>query len=141
MSSTATSHDARAIASGKNPAAIRWLRIDAFMSAAFGLLLAAAAPLLDGLLGAPLTFLIPLGLFLLAYAGALALLARRDAPTSAVKLVVLGNVLWVAASVAVVLTDLLTLTTIGTVVALLQAGAVALVAELQLRSVRWTPRS
>jgi hypothetical protein len=137
MSATAT-HDATTTAPAVNPAAIRWLRVDALVSGAFGLLLAAGAPFVDGLLGAPVGFLVPLGLFLLGYAGILVLLARRGAPARAVKAVVAGNALWVAASVGVVLADLLTLSTTGIVVALLQAGAVALLAELQLRSVRTT---
>jgi hypothetical protein len=62
--------------------------------------------------------------------------ARRGAPAPAVKLVVGGKALWVAASVAVVLADLLSLTTAGTVVALVHAAAVALLAELQRASVR-----
>jgi hypothetical protein len=138
MSATATTHDAPTAAPAVNPAPIRWLRVDALVSGAFGLLLAAAAPLVDGLLGAPVGFLIPLGIFLLAYAGILVLFARRGAPTRAVKAVVAGNALWVAASIGAVLADLLTLLTTGTVVALLQAGAVALLAELQLRSLRTT---
>jgi hypothetical protein len=138
MSATATTHDAPGTTPAVNPAAIRWLRVDALVSGAFGLLLAAAAPLVDGLLGAPVGFLIPLGVFLLGYAGVLVLFARRGAPTRTVKAVVAGNALWVVASVAAVLADVLTLTATGTVVALLQAGAVALLAELQLRSLRST---
>ena len=141
MSATAASRDARSAAPGRRTPAIRWLRLDALMSGSFGLLLAAAAPLLDDLLGAPVALLVPLGLFLLVYAGALVLLARRGAPAAGVKAVVAGNALWIAVSVTVVLADVLTLTAFGTVVALVQAGAVALVAELQLRSVRGTPGS
>jgi hypothetical protein len=106
------------------------------MSGTFGLLLAAAAPLVAGLLGAPAGFLIPLGILLLGYAGILVLLARRGAPAQAVLAVVAGNALWVAASVGVVLGDLLTLTATGTALTLLQAGAVALLAAFQFRSVR-----
>jgi hypothetical protein len=136
MSATATSHDSPSVAPAVNDAAVRWLWLDALMSGTFGLLLAAAAPLVDGLLGAPAGFLIPLGILLLGYAGILVLLARRGAPAQAVLAVVAGNALWVAASVGVVLADLLTLTATGTVVTLLQAGAVALLAAFQLRSVR-----
>jgi hypothetical protein len=50
--------------------------------------------------------------------------------------VVAGNAVWVAASVGVVLADVLTLTATGTALTLLQAGAVALLAAFQLRSVR-----
>jgi hypothetical protein len=136
MSATATTREAPGTAPAVNPAAIRWLRVDALVSGAFGLLIAATAPFVDGLLGAPIGFLVPLGVFLLGYAGVLVLFARRGAPARAVKAVVAGNALWVVASVAAVLADVLTLTATGTVVALLQAGAVALLAELQLRSLR-----
>ena len=136
MSATATSHDSPSAARAANDAPVRWLWLDALMSGTFGLLLAAAAPLVDGLLGAPAGFLIPLGILLLGYAGILVLLARRGAPAQAVLAVVAGNALWVAASVGVVLADLLTLTATGTALTLLQAGAVALLAAFQFRSVR-----
>jgi hypothetical protein len=119
---------------------IRWIRIDAAMSAASGLLLAAASPALDGPLGAPIAFLVPLGAFLLAYAAALAGLARAGAPSTGVKAVIAGNALWVVASVVAVLTDVLTLTTAGTVIAIVQAAAVALVADMQLVALRAAAR-
>jgi hypothetical protein len=115
---------------------IRWILLDAAMSGASGLVLAAGAPWLDGLLGAPTALLVPLGLFLAAYAGGLVLVARRGAPTPAVLAIVVGNALWVVASVAVVIADWLTLTTTGTVLALAQAAAVALVADLQALGLR-----
>lgn len=136
MTVSGTSRDAGLSSPPANSAAVRWLQADALMSGAFGLLLAAAAPVLDEVLGVPVGLLIPLGIFLLAYAGFLVLVARRGAPPLAVKAVVAGNALWVVASVVVVLTDALSLTTTGTVLALLQAGAVAIVAELQYMSVR-----
>jgi hypothetical protein len=139
MSATLPGHEAGAFATAPNASTVRWLRVDALVSGTSGLLLAAAAPLLDGLLGAPVALLIPLGVFLLAYAGALVLVARRGAPAGAVKAVVAGNAVWVAASVAVVLADALTLTATGTVVVLLQAAAVAVLAELQLASARRRP--
>lgn len=115
---------------------IQWIRLDALMSGSSGLLLAAGAPVLDGLLGIPVALLVPLGLVLLAYAAALELLARRGAPVTGVKLVIAANALWVGASIVVVLADVLTLTMTGTVVAVGQAAAVALLAELQLQSLR-----
>ena len=45
-----------------------------------------------------------------------------------------GNAIWVVASLVVALADLLTLTAAGTVLVLVQACAVALLGELQLRS-------
>lgn len=136
MSATASSHSAPTATSVGNPQAVRLLQLDALMSGALGLLLAAAAPLVDGLLGAPVSFLVPLGIFLVGYAGILVVLARRGAPAPTVIAVVAGNAVWVAASVAVVLADLLTLTATGTILTLLQASAVAVLAVLQLRSAR-----
>jgi hypothetical protein len=134
--STAATTAVRASASGRRTSAIRWINLDALMSGSSGVLLAAAAPLLDGLLGVPVAFLVPLGLLLFSYAAALVLLVRAGAPVAGVKAVVAANTLWVVASVTAVLADVLTLTTTGTVIALLQAAAVALLAALQLRSFR-----
>jgi hypothetical protein len=55
---------------------------------------------------------------------------------SGAKAVIAGNALWVVASVVTVLADWLTLTTAGIVVALAQAAAVAVIAELQLVALR-----
>jgi hypothetical protein len=112
------------------------VRLDAIACGAAGLLLAAAAPLLDGVLGIPGAVLAPVGLLLFAYAGLLALLARRGAPRRAVAGVIAGNALWALASVVVVVTDGLTLTPAGGVVVLLQAVPVAALAALQLRALR-----
>jgi hypothetical protein len=114
----------------------RWILLDALMSGASGLLLAAGAPWLDSVLGAPTALLVPLGLFLVAYAGSLVLIARRGAPNRAVLFVVVGNALWFVASVVVVIADWLTLTTAGNVLALAQAAAVALLADLQAIGLR-----
>jgi hypothetical protein len=54
--------------------------------------------------------------------------------------VIAGNALWVVASVVAVLTDVLTLTTAGTVIAIVQAAAVALVADMQLVALRAAAR-
>jgi hypothetical protein len=115
---------------------VRLVRLDAALSGSAGALLLGGAPWLDGLLGAPSSFLAPLGVFLLAYAGGLVLLARGGAPRSGVAAVIVGNVAWAAASVVVVLADTLTLTTLGTVFTLAQAAAVAVIAELQLIALR-----
>ena len=115
---------------------IRWVRVDALMSGVAGVGVAAGAPLLDDVLGAPAAFLVPLGLFLLAYAAALLALARSGAPSGGVKVVIAGNAAWVVLSVVAVLADWLTLTTTGTIFALAQACAVAAIAELQLLALR-----
>ena len=112
------------------------IRLDALLSGVSGLVLAAAAPLLDNAFGIPIIVLVPLGLLLVAYAGGLLLLARRRAPSAGVKAVIAGNILWAGASVVVVVADWLTLTTAGIVLVLLQAAAVAVIAEFQLRALR-----
>jgi hypothetical protein len=114
----------------------RAVRLDALVSGAAGVVLAAGAPVLDGTLGAPVSVLVPLGLFLVAYAAFLVVVARAGSPPAAVKLVIAGNAVWVVASLVTVAADWLTLTTAGNVLALAQAAAVALIAELQVLGLR-----
>jgi len=135
VSATVTS-EGRSIATDRGALLIRSVHLDALMSGASGILAAAGAPLLDGVLGVSTAFLVALGTFLLGYAGALLALARAGAPAPGVKAVIAGNALWVVASVVAVLADWLTLTAAGVVVTLAQAGAVALVAEAQLIGLR-----
>jgi hypothetical protein len=133
MSATAmssdTSRDRRALLRDS-------IRLDAVVTGTAGVLLAAGAPVLDGLLGVRPALLVALGVFLIAYAAALLVLARAGAPARWVKAVIAANVLWVAASVVAVLADWLTLTALGTAFALVQAAGVALLAELQLIALR-----
>ena len=140
MSTSATASGGRTAAQHRVPL-VRWIHLDAVMSGTSGVLLAAGAPLLDDVLGAPAAFLVPLGIFLLAYAGALVLLARDGAPAPGVVAVIAGNGLWAIASVVAVVADWLTLTTAGTVLTLVHAGAVALLADVQLVSLRRSRRS
>jgi hypothetical protein len=130
VSATVTS-EGRSIAGDRGALLVKWVRLDALVSGVSGLVAAAGATALDGALGVPAAFLVVLGIFLLAYAGWLLLLARRGAPAPGAKAVIAGNALWVGASVVAVVADWLTLTTAGTVVALAQAAAVALIAEAQ----------
>jgi hypothetical protein len=115
---------------------VQSIRFDALMSGAAGLLAAAGSTVFDGVLGVSTSFLVALGIFLLGYAGALVLLARAGAPTPGVEAVIAGNAVWALASIATVLADWLTLTTVGVVVTLAQAAAVAAVAEAQLVGLR-----
>lgn len=140
MSATLTS-DGHPLADGRGDLLSRAIRLDALMSGASGLVAAAGAAALDGVLGVSTEFLLALGVFLLGYAGSLVLIARRDAPAPAVKLVIGGNALWALVSVVAVLADWLTLSTAGTVVALAQAAAVAAIAEVQLVGLRRRGRS
>jgi len=112
------------------------LRFDAAVTVAFGALLVVASPLLDGWLGIATPLLLVLGVLLVGYAAVLELVvARRPSPALAWEVILL-NVLWAAASVVAVLTDALTLTTLGTVFVLGQAAAVALIADLQYLALR-----
>src|SRR5262245_42591035 len=126
---TATASTARPRAAGDSLA--RLLRLDALASGAMGLVLAVGGAALDGPLGPRPAFLVPLGLFLVLYAAALLVLARRPSRAGAA-VVVAGNLAWVALSVVTVAAGWLDLTALGTILALAQAGAVAVLAELQL---------
>jgi hypothetical protein len=76
------------------------LNLDALASGALGVLLAAAGAVLDGLLGIPAATLVPVGVFLVAYAAALWYIGSRpQVSRPAVWVVVVGNLGWVAASV------------------------------------------
>jgi hypothetical protein len=139
MSATATCSDVHA--TDRRALLLRSIRLDAAMSGSAGGALAAGGPWLDGALGAPAAFLVPLGIFLAVYAAALVALARGGAPSPAVKAVIAGNTLWAAASVVVVVEDWLTLMSFGTAFTLVQAAAVALLAELQLVALRRAGRT
>jgi hypothetical protein len=113
------------------------LRLDAAASGALGLLTLTAAPALAGLLGMPAALPWPLGLFLVAYAAALWVAASRPRVNRPfVWAVIVGNSLWVLASVAVVVVGPFALTGLGVAFGLVQAAAVALFADLQFLGVR-----
>jgi hypothetical protein len=112
------------------------LRADAAITGAFGVLIGAASPLLDGWFGIDAVLLLALGVVLAGYALVLELVVARR-PTRALVWEVIGlNTLWVVASVVAVVTDTLTLTTLGTVFVLAQEAAVALIADLQYLALR-----
>lgn len=115
----------------------RSLQLDAAASGGLGALLAAGGAVLDGPLGIPAAVLVPVGGFLVLYGAALWLLGsppRLSRP--AVKVVVAGNLGWVAASIVAAVAGWWSPTTLGTVVVVAQAAAVALFAELQLTGLR-----
>jgi hypothetical protein len=114
------------------------LRADAAITGAFGVLLGVASPLLDGWLGIDAALLLVLGVGLVGYALVLEFVVARRPTRALVWEVVVLNVMWVAASVVAVLTDALTLTTLGTVFVLAQAAAVAVLADLQYLALRRT---
>ena len=111
------------------------LRLDAVVSGLNGAAyLLAAAPLAD-LLGLDAGVLRGLGVFLLAFAAAVWLVADRPAPP-AVRTVVAGNALWAVGSLAAVATGLGSPTTLGAVWLVLQALVVAAFAALQATGLR-----
>ena len=108
------------------------LRVDAAVTGLNGVGYLAAAPVLDGLLGLPAGMLAGTGVFLLAFAAAVWLVARR--PTlrlDEVDAVVIGNLLWVAASTTAAITGWGTPTAVGTGWIVLQAAVVAAFAVWQ----------
>lgn len=112
------------------------LRLDAVVTGAFGALLVVASPLLDGWLSIATPLLLALGVVLIGYAAVLELVVARRPTRALVWDVIVLNALWVVACVVAVLTDALTLTTLGTAFVLLQAAAVALLADLQYLALR-----
>jgi hypothetical protein len=130
MNATAATTNARAGDGGA--LLVRSLRLDALASGAMGALLAAGGWLLEGPPGAPAAFLVPLGVFLVAYASLLWAIARDARRARALGgLVVAGNIVWVVATIVTLLADWLTLSGLGIAFALLQAAAVVVFVELQ----------
>jgi hypothetical protein len=117
------------------------LRLDAVATAAVGLLAAAGSGVLDGALGVPAPVLLGLGAFLVAYAVGVWLVSRtRPVTTGGTWAVITLNAAWVLGSlVAAVVAE--GLTSLGTAAVVVQALAVATLAELQLVTLRRYQRS
>ena len=136
---TATSLDSTLRPSGDaRRSLVLALRADAAITGAFGALIGAASPLLDGWLGIDAALLLALGVVLVGYALVLELVVARRPTRALVWEVIVLNTLWVAASVVAVVTDALALTTLGTVFVLAQAAAVTVLAYLQYLALRRT---
>jgi hypothetical protein len=130
-------HPASGLAAGHDRFLRGALNLDAVASGGLGVVLAAGGALLDGPLGIPASVLVPVGVFLVAFAACLWFLGSRPRVSRpAVGVVAAGNVAWVAASVAAAAAGWWSPTTLGTVVVLAQAAAVALFAGLQLSGLR-----
>ena len=115
----------------------RALRIDAAASGALGLLLAADAQPLQMMLGLPGSLLRAAGVFLLPFAAVLLLLApRADRALGLVRLIIAGNLLWIAASLGLIVATSVTITLLGEAFVLGQAAAVALFVFLEVRALR-----
>ena len=118
------------------------LKLDAVASGALGTLLLVTATVLDDLLGIPLALLVPVGLFLLAYAAFVWIVGtRRRINRTAAWTVVALNLVWVADSVVVVLAGPFPLTGLGVIFILAQAVAVLLFADLQFLGLRRARRA
>jgi hypothetical protein len=111
------------------------LRADAVVTGVNGAAYLLLAGPLSDLLGPPAGVLRGIGIFLLAFAAAVWLVADRPA-APAVRVVITGNLLWAAGSIAVVVVGLGSLTTIGAVWTVLQAVVVAGFAVLQTAGLR-----
>ena len=111
--------------------------IDATASAAMGLLMAAAAVPLSGLLGLPEMLLRICGVALLPYAAILAFSGTRPVINSIiVRLVIAGNLLWTVASGVLLVSGWVSPSALGYAFVLLQALAVLGFAEFQIIGLR-----
>lgn len=109
------------------------LALDAAACAATGLLLGLGAGSLSGLLGFPTEFLRGAGLVLLPCAALLGFLASRERlPRLAVYAVIAVNILWVADSILILVAGWFQPSGLGIAFVLAQAGAVALITELEV---------
>lgn len=113
----------------------RALLLDATASGAMGMLLIVGAGPLETLLGLPGGLLRAVGLFLIPFAAFLIWLARRaDVLRGLVRTIVIGNVLWVLASLLLLLSGWVSPTGVGMAFVVGQAVAVAVFAYLEHRA-------
>jgi len=113
------------------------LLADAIASGATGLLMIAAAGLLEGLLGLPAALTREAGLLLVPYVAFVAWVGTREAISRpAVQVVIVLNVFWVLASIGLLVTDYVAPTALGYAFVIAQAAVVALFAELQFIGLR-----
>lgn len=143
MTTHQTQHGLRSPAGEDSNGLLRLaLKLDAVASGALGALLLVTATVLDDLLGIPLALLVPVGLFLLAYAAFVWIVGtRRRINRTAAWTVVVLNLVWVADSVVVVLAGPFPLTGLGVTFILAQAAAVLLFADLQFLGLRRARRA
>ncbi|MEV3984036.1 hypothetical protein [Nonomuraea sp. NPDC049758] len=102
------------------------LKQDAVGSGANGLVFLAVAAIFGSMFGLPAALLVPAGVFLVAYAASLLLLAARPVVNrAAVVAVMVVNVAWVIASVETLIAGWFPLTGLGTAYVIVQAVVVA----------------
>ena len=115
----------------------RLLFADAVVSGVTGVLMTAAATPLATLLALPTPLVRYAGLALLPFAALVLHLARRERVTRTGVLAVIGlNAAWVAASVLVLLTGWVAPNGLGVAFVLVQALAVAVLADVQYTGLR-----
>ena len=115
----------------------RVLVADAFTCVATGMLMLLGAGFLGSVLGLPGALLRGAGLALLPIAGFIAYAGTRaQLSRSMVWTVIAGNVLWVLGSIALLLSGWVAPTTAGQAFIVVQAVAVAVLAELEYFGVR-----
>jgi hypothetical protein len=115
----------------------RALLADAVISGGTGILMAASAGFVDGLLGLPAVLLREAGILLLPFAALVGWLATRERPPlGAVKTVIVVNGAWVAASLLLLVSGWVAPTLLGYAFVIAQALVVAVFAELQFMGLR-----
>jgi hypothetical protein len=115
----------------------RLLLVDAAISGATGILLMAGAGGLHALFGVPPALIRSAGLVLLPFAAMVLYFARSEALSSGrVWTVIVMNVAWVAASFVVLVSGWIDPTALGMAFVVLQALAVAVLAEVQYTTMR-----
>jgi hypothetical protein len=108
------------------------LLLDAAATGATAVLLIAGAGLLDGLLGLPVALMREAGLILMPFVAYVAWVGTREAPSrAAVGTIIAVNVLWVVASICLLVGNWVSPTVLGYAFVVAQAAVVALFAELQ----------
>lgn len=115
----------------------RVLLLDALTSGIAGVLMIAAGPNLSTVLGLPGTLLVGAGLLLLPFAYLVHRLAKRDRAASGLVWAVIGvNAVWAVDSLFLLAIGWITPTPAGFALILIQAGIVALFAELEYVGLR-----
>lgn len=115
----------------------RALLADVAVTGSAGLLLTVFAAPLGDLLGLPVTLLRTTGIFLLPYTGVVVAIATRTPiPRTGAWAIVALNLLWAAASLALLLTGWVDPSTLGIAFAIAQALAVAAFADVQYLGLR-----
>jgi hypothetical protein len=113
------------------------LLLDAAASGATSMLLVAGAEFLDGLLGLPVALMREAGLVLVPFVAFVAWAGTRASVSrNAVATIIAVNMLWVVASICLLVGNWVAPSTLGYAFVIAQAAAVGLFAELQYVGLR-----